>query len=162
MFINELKMNCTEFKHISLLFIDNELSEEIKSIASAHLTECASCSSYLKNMSSVYSATNNLLQDKKADLFFYTRLKARMEQELAPAGKKLTQISYYLKPAFYSLIAFTILLSVLLLSGNVKTKQQVISPVAIQTSNTEEQDYLKTIAMNDKSFEEEYINILEK
>jgi hypothetical protein len=162
MIINELKMNCTEFKQISLLFIDNELTEDIQSSASAHLSECTACSAYQKSMSLVYSEANNLLKDKKTSPFFYTRLKARMQKEIATSGKKIAQISYYLKPAFYTLIVFTLLLSILLLSGNVKSTQQSISPIAVQTTNSDEQDYLKTIAMNDQTFEEEYLNILEK
>lgn len=155
-------MNCKEFKNISLLFIDNELAAEAKSSATEHLSGCESCSSYVTKINSIYSKTNNILKDKKTELYFYTRLKARIESELSVSGKKIPSISFYLKPAFYTLIAFTLLLSILLVTGNVKTKQQAINAVALQTNNSDEQEYLKTIAMNEPTFEEDYLNIIDK
>lgn len=162
MITNEFKMNCKAFKNISLLFIDNELSEELKCSATDHLLTCESCKTYVQNINALYSETNNLLKDKKTDLYFYTRLKVRMESEISYSKKGFRQISYYLQPAFYTLIAFTLLLSILMLTGNIKNKQQTISSSFAQTTNSDEQDYMKTIAMNDKTFEEDYINIIDK
>lgn len=162
MITKESKMNCKEFKNISLLFIDNELTEKLKSSATYHLSMCESCSSYVQNINSIYSEACNQLKDKKTDAYFYTRLKARMESQISFSRKGFRQISYYLQPAFYTLIAFTLLLSVLMFTGNIKNKQQTNSSALIQLNNSDEQDYLKTIAMNDQTFEEDYINIIEK
>jgi len=155
-------MNCKEFKNISLLFIDNDLAEEIKSSAKEHLSNCESCSSYITKMNSLYSETNNLLINKKTDVYFYTRLKVKMESELSVYGNTIPQISHYLKPAFFTLIIFTIILSFLLVTGNLKTNKQVISAISIQINMSDDQDYMKTVAMNEQTFEEDYIKIIDK
>lgn len=162
MLTNEIKMNCKEFKRVSVLFIDNEISDDLKTSADIHLVNCNSCNSYFQNLNQIYSEAENLVKGKKTDQFFYTRLRARLDIDLSLSKKGFRQISYYLQPAFYILIGFTLLLSVLVISGNKNSKQLVTPSISIQTNNSEEQDYLKTIAMNEQTFEEDYINIIEK
>ena len=155
-------MNCKEFKSISLLFIDNELTEEIKSSANNHLSACESCSSYVQYINSIYSEADTLLKDKRTDMYFYTRLKARMESELSFSNKGYRQISFYLQPAFYTLIVFTLLLSLIIITGNVKNKQQNNTSTLAQSNNSEDSNYLKTTAMNEQTFEEDYLKIINK
>ena len=155
-------MNCKKFKNISLLFIDNELSGELKTFATNHLSTCESCKFYVQNLNRVYSIAETISKDIKTDQYFYTRLKARMESDLSYAKKGFRQISYYLQPAFYILIAFTIFLAVLIVTSNIKNKEQVNTISFVQSKNTDEHDYLKTIAMNEQTFEEDYINIIDK
>ena len=85
-----------------------------------------------------------------------------METETVIVRKPFQRISYYLQPALYTLIVFTLLLSVVMISSSVKNRQQTVSSTISQSTNADEQDYLKTIAMNDQTFEEEYINIINK
>jgi hypothetical protein len=162
MITNEINMNCREFKNITLLFIDRELSDELNVAAENHLSTCKSCSLYIQTLNTIYSETAKVLTEKKTDSYFYTRLIARMESDASYSGKRFRHLSYYLQPAFYTLFAFTILFSVLMITGSIKNKQQTITAVVLQNTSSEEQDYLKTIAMNDQTFEEDYINIIEK
>jgi hypothetical protein len=154
-------MKCKEFKNISLLFIDNELSEELKSSAIDHLSSCDACKLYIQHINSIYSKAENIIKNKKTDLYFYTRLKARMELETAYKRKGIQQLSYYIQPAFYILIAFTLFFSILIISGNIKNKQQT-DPTITLANTTDEQDYIKAIAMNEQTFEEDYINMINK
>jgi hypothetical protein len=155
-------MNCREFKKNSLLFIDNELTEEIKSSIQDHLFSCEACSTYLNRINSIYSQTQSFSMHQKADQYFYTRLRARMESEKFNPIAAFRQISYYLKPAFYTLLAFTLFLSFLVISSNIKIKQKANNSVTVQTNNSEEQIYLSTVAMNDATLEDDYLKIIDK
>jgi hypothetical protein len=155
-------MNCKDFKKNILPFIDDELPEQLQSNLAQHLSECSTCNAYFQNISSVYSQTGTLLNNISTDAYFYTRLKARMENESGISVKLIPRLSYLLKPAFYTLFAFTLLLSVLLITGNLNSSQQTNTVQTSQNINSEDQDYIKTIAMNDQTFEEEFINTIDK
>jgi predicted anti-sigma-YlaC factor YlaD len=162
MITKPLKMNCRELKKISLLYLDKELSEADNSSAEVHLSGCKSCSAYIHEIEALYSKAPEILSEVKTDTYFYTRLKARMEADISYSLQRYPRISYYLKPAFYTLLAFTLLLSVVMISGSISNKQQTVAATTIQSTSTDEQDYLKTIAMNDQTFEEDYINMINK
>jgi hypothetical protein len=154
------KMKCSDFNIISLQFLDQELADDVKIAAQAHLSSCTTCASYLNRIDSIYSQTGNVLTGITSNPYFYSRLKARMEADTVIARKPFFRLSYYLQPALYLLIGFTILISVVMISSTAKNKQLNTSTTLVQPAGNDEQEYLQTLAFNDQTFEEAYLNLI--
>lgn len=94
---NKMKTKCI---HKDLIFyLDNELSEEKRSVVEKHLEECADCRSFLaflQNEMLVIEKEKN----PESSPFFFTRLSARLDER--PQFKLQGLWVRFAQPAFFS------------------------------------------------------------
>ncbi|MFZ4400642.1 MAG: zf-HC2 domain-containing protein [Bacteroidales bacterium] len=72
--------NCEEIENNLLFYINNELSSELKSSITSHLTECEHCNCLVNEVSSTMQIIE-AMKIKENDPYFYTRLNQRMESQ---------------------------------------------------------------------------------
>ncbi len=98
-------MKCKTLHKKLIFFLEGDLPEKEANEMKAHLAECESCAAFAEDM----QKTLGIIQIEKSpevNPFFYTRLKARMENEenraKLPAGIPIWE--KILQPAFFSLL----------------------------------------------------------
>lgn len=98
-------MKCKTLHKKLIFFLEGDLSEKEAREIKLHLNECADCAAFAEDM----QKTLGIIQVEKSpqvNPFFYTRLKARMEnketREKQPIGFSVWE--KVLQPAFFSLL----------------------------------------------------------
>ena len=98
-------MNCNDLHKKLIFFIEAELPKEEMQKIQLHLNNCEECSLFLEDMKKTLGIIET---DKiqKADPFFYTRLKARMENEIEPQTdfSKQPVLVRILQPALFTIL----------------------------------------------------------
>lgn len=115
-------MKCKDINKLFPLYLDNKLSDKELSLFKEHLNSCKSCSAlYVKINSSL-----DLLKPTKdipEQAFYYTRLKQKMENDLAKKESPLSILlsKKILQPIMYlSSIILAVYIGILIGSGSVK------------------------------------------
>lgn len=98
-------MKCKTLHKKLIFFLDGELPEKETQEIRIHLNECADCAAFAEEM----KKTLGIIQVEKSpevNPFFYTRLKARMENEEAREKQRVGFPIWerVLQPAFFSLL----------------------------------------------------------
>lgn len=98
-------MKCKKIHKKLIFFIEGDLPENEAQEVKVHLNGCAHCSAFAEDL----KKTLGIIQTEKSpevNPFFYTRLKARMENQaekaVKPAGFPVWE--KVLQPAFFSLL----------------------------------------------------------
>ncbi|MBN2636854.1 MAG: zf-HC2 domain-containing protein [Prolixibacteraceae bacterium] len=102
-------MNCNDLHKKLIFFIEAELPKEEMQKIQLHLNKCEECSLFLDDMKKTLG-TIEADKIQTADPFFYTRLKARMENENEP------QIGFNKQPILIRILQ-PALFTILLLAG---------------------------------------------
>ena len=106
-------MKCKTLHKNLIFFLEGELPEKEMAVIKAHLSECETCASFVKEM----RQTLRIIETEKSPAvnpFFYTRLKAKLENQ-GDAEEK-----YAVWPAFVRVlqpVAFSILLVIGIYTG---------------------------------------------
>lgn len=98
-------MSCRTIHKKLIFFLEGDLSKPEAEAVSAHLAQCPECAAFFEDM----KKTLHILQEEKSpdiNPFFYTRLRARMENEAEevtrPAGFSLWE--RVLQPALFTML----------------------------------------------------------
>ena len=98
-------MNCNDLHKKLIFFLEAELPKEEMKEIQLHLNNCKDCSLFLEDMRKTLGIIET---DKiqKVDPFFYTRLKARMENETEPQTDFARQpvLVRILQPALFTIL----------------------------------------------------------
>ncbi len=98
-------MKCEKLHKKLIFFLDGDLPEKELQEINSHLNECTDCAAFAEDM----KKTLEIIQEEKSpevNPFFYTRLKARMENEEAREEQQVGFLIWekVLQPAFFSLL----------------------------------------------------------
>lgn len=98
-------MKCKTLHKKLIFFLEGDLPEKEAREINVHLNECASCAAFAEEM----KKTLGVIQTEKSpevNPFFYTRLKARMENEEIQEKQRVGFPVWekVLQPAFFSLL----------------------------------------------------------
>ncbi|HDR52047.1 MAG TPA: zf-HC2 domain-containing protein [Mariniphaga anaerophila] len=120
-------MKCKTLHKKLIFFLEDDLPENEAIEMKAHLAECESCAAFAEDM----QKTLGIIQIEKSpevNPFFYTRLKARMENEKVQEKQRVGFPVWekVLQPAFFSL---------LLLAG-IYTGIKIGQPATAKTSHS--------------------------
>ena len=98
-------MNCIDLHKKLIFFIEAELPKEEMQEIQLHLNDCKACSLFFEDMKKTLG-TIEADKIQKADPFFYTRLKARMENEieLQTNFSKQPVLVRILQPALFTIL----------------------------------------------------------
>lgn len=98
-------MNCKTLHKKLIFFLEGDLPAKEAEEVAAHLAQCNSCAAFAEDLKKTLEIIQ-LEKTPKVNPFFYTRLKARMEneeiKENQPAGISIWE--KVLQPAFFSLL----------------------------------------------------------
>lgn len=135
-------MNCKKFAKILPDYLDNELSVNQITEVKNHLSSCAACYKLYQNLSNTIK-----LLEHKVDIdeqpFYFTRLKQKMENEVAVQESFITRISLrkLVQPMLYlSSLIIAVYIGILIGSSGSTTQNQYSE---LNNSST---DYIETIA----------------
>lgn len=98
-------MKCKTLHKKLIFFLEGELSDNEAQEIKVHLNECAGCAAFAEDL----KKTLGIIQAEKSpevNPFFYTRLKARLENQAKKAAKPagFPVWEKVLQPAFFSLL----------------------------------------------------------
>jgi len=98
-------MKCKKIHNKLIFFLDGDLSSNEEKQIKDHLTECPDCAAFADHL----KKTLNVIQSEKSpevNPFFYTRLKAKIEDQAAASQKLHSWISLekILQPVFFTLL----------------------------------------------------------
>jgi len=101
----ENKMECKSLHKKIIFFLEGELSAEEMEQMKLHLSECGDCAAFAREMEKTFA----ILQSEKSPAinpFFYTRLKAKMENQAAEQNVIFRNPVWarILQPAFFSVL----------------------------------------------------------
>ena len=98
-------MKCRDFHNNLILFIEDDLPRNQMNEMTEHLNDCKECKVFTDEMKAYFKVIQ-LEKQVQVSPFFYTRLKARMENELPESspGFGLKTFVRILQPALYSLL----------------------------------------------------------
>lgn len=98
-------MKCKAIHKKLISFLDGDLPEEEMKQVQKHLNDCNKCFAFVTEMKKTFDV---LGEEKSTDVnpFFYTRLKARLEneEEENPAPEKLPGLVKVFQPVFFSVL----------------------------------------------------------
>lgn len=98
-------MECKSLHKKSIFFLEKELPAKEMEEIQLHLIECSECSLFFEEMKKTF----NIIELEKSPVvnpFFYTHLKAKLENETTNTKRFLCQpvFTKILQPAFFSVI----------------------------------------------------------
>jgi hypothetical protein len=96
-------MKCNDLHKKSIFFLEAELPPEEMRQIQLHLNECEKCSLYFENLKQVLG-TIETDKIRSADPYFYTRLKARMENQEEKELSGQSGLVRILQPALFTIL----------------------------------------------------------
>jgi len=119
-------MKCKTLHKKLIFFLEGDLPEKEANEMKAHLAECESCAAFARDMQKTLGMIH-IEKSPEVNPFFYTRLKARMENKEIKEKQRIgfPVWAKVLQPAFFSL---------LLLAG-IYTGIKIGQPVTTETSH---------------------------
>jgi anti-sigma factor RsiW len=98
-------MKCKTLHSKIIFFTDGELPAAEMEQIKIHLSECADCAAFASEMRKTLAVINNE-KEPQLNPFFYTRVKARLENqsEQVAVTRKVAVLKRILQPALFSLL----------------------------------------------------------
>jgi anti-sigma factor RsiW len=98
-------MKCKTLHSKIIFFTDGELPAAEMQQIKIHLSECADCAAFASEMRKTLAVINNE-KEPQLNPFFYTRVKARLENqsEQVAVTRKVAVLTRILQPALFSLL----------------------------------------------------------
>ena len=129
------KMNCRQVHNHLIAYMEGSLPGKTEEAVGEHLTHCASCSAVYTRAGRTMKALAETLPTIDPGVFYYTRLKQRMENELHPVipAIRLQQHIPILQTMLFSLFIFAGIIGGIMIGSGTSSTSPGVSFTSAQT-----------------------------